>query len=51
MQSTFSVALNSLNEAYFSSTLVLLNPIDGLAKVEDRKLLLLLQLHIVRRPV
>ena len=46
MQNTKSVALTGFNEAYSSSTLVLLKPIERLAKIKIRKFIVVVQLHL-----
>ena len=51
MQSIKSVSLTGFNEAYSSSTLVLLKPIERLANIKVRKLLLLSDFQLVRLTV
>ena len=51
VQSIKSVSLTGFNEAYSSSTLVLLKPIERLANFEFWKILLLSTLQLVRLPV
>ena len=46
-----SVSCTFFNEAYSSSTLVLLKPIESFANFEIRKLLLLSDLQLVRHTV
>ena len=51
MQRIKSVSLNGFNEAYSSSTLVLLKPIERLANIKIRKILLLSDFQLVRHTV
>ena len=51
MQSIKSVSLTGFNEAYFTSILVLLKPIERLANFEIRKLFLISDLQWLKGPV
>ena len=51
MQSIKSVSLTGFNEAYSSSTLVLLKQIERLASIKVRKIFLLSDFQMVRHPV
>ena len=51
MQSIKSVSLTGFYEAYFTSIMVLLKPIERLANFEIRNLLLLSDLQRVKGPV
>ena len=46
MQSIKSVSLTGFHEAYSSSTLVLLKPIERLAHIKFKKFIIVVQLHL-----